>query len=468
MAANHRRRPALGLAVALGARGALVTLVALVALTSSACQDRASGKHDGEAAKPAQAAAEGAMCAEHGVLEAICTKHKPKLIPIFKAKGDFCEEHGLPMSVCPIHHPERGGKPLADVSADKAPADGTKVRLKTPDSARLAGIKTVKAEARPGGARLEVLASLTYDAAKWAQINARADGVVREVKADLGTVVARGAPLAVIESASVGADQSRIRAASSRVAVAEANFRREQSLAQQGVSAQKDVLTAEQELEAARAELAATRASLSVVGRSAGGSGYVLTAPIAGVVTKRNVTIGHMVGSAQEVLFEVVDTSSMRAELEIPEAELRRVRVGQEIVVTVEALPGEPFAGRIDYLAPEVDRETRTIKARAALANPQGLLRANMFGRAQIALGDAGGSVLVPRLAVQRVAGVDLVFVQVAPGEYDVRRVKAGAREGDRVELISGLAPGEELVTEGSFFLKTETLKGSIGAGCCE
>jgi membrane fusion protein, heavy metal efflux system len=447
--------------------GVFFAIVAGV-LSLSACNGKGAAGKGEAASEKGGALAEGAMCEEHGVLEAICTRCNPRLIPIFKSKGDYCEEHGLPMSVCPVHHPERGGKPAVDVAADKAPADGTKVRLKNQDLARKAGLKTAKAEARPGGARLEVLASVSYDASKWAQINARADGVVREVKVDVGKVVTRGAALAVIESASVGADQSRVRAAASRVTFAETIYAREQALKLQGVSAQTEVLAAQQELDAARAELSAVRASLGVVGRSAGGSGYVVTAPLAGVVTKRNATIGHMVGSSEEVLFEIVDTSSMYAELEIPEAELRRVRAGQEVSVSLDALPGEAFSGRIDYLAPEVARETRTTKARVTLANPQGLLRANMFGRAQILLGDAAASVVVPRMAVQRVAEVDLVFLQLAPGEYEVRRVKAGAREADTVELISGLSAGDEVVTEGSFLLKTETLKGAIGAGCCE
>lgn len=415
-------------------------------------------------------AADAALCPAHGVLEVLCTKCHPKLIPIFRAKGDFCEAHGLPLSICPVHHPERGGRPATEVTAgaDAAPAEGTLVRLASADTARLAGIETTPATARPGGARLEVLASITYDAAGWAQVNARADGVVREIAADIGAVVARGAPLAVIESAAVGADQSRVRAAASRVAVADESHRREASLQQQGIAARKDVLAAQQELDAARAELATARAALGVIGRSAGGSRYVLTAPIAGVVTRRSVTIGHMVGSAQEVLFEIVDTRRMRAQLAIPEADLRRVRVGQDIAVRVDALPDEVFAGRIDYIAPEVSRETRTTVARAALDNPDGALRANMFGRAHIALGAAAASVTVPRSAVQRVADVDLVFVQAAPGEYAVRRVATGAREGDRVELTAGVAAGEPVVTTGSFLLKTETLKGSIGAGCCE
>ena len=435
----------------------------LIVVLVAGCGDKES-----KAAKPASGElAEGAMCA-HGVLEGICTKCNPKLVPIFKSKGDWCEEHGFPMSVCPIHHPERGGKPAADVTKDKAPPDGTKVRLKTHETARLADIKTVAAEKRPGGARLEVLASITYDATKWAQVNARATGVVRAVKVDVGTAVKAGQQLAIIESAAVGADRSRLSAAASRVTLAEATLKREEQLVRDGISAPKNALAAKQELDAARAEQASARAAVGVVGPSAGGSGYALTAPIAGIVTKRAITIGHMVGSEGDVLFEIVDTSSMRAEIEIPETDLQRVRAGQEVTVTTDALPDAQFEGTIDYIAPEVQRETRTTKARATLANPDGALRANMFGRAQIALGDTAETVLVPRASVQRVANIDLVFVKLTETEYEVRRVKSGIREGGRVELVAGIKPGENVVSEGSFFLKTETLKGSIGAGCCE
>lgn len=175
-----------------------------------------------------------------------------------------------------------------------------------------------------------------------------------------------------------------------------------------------------------------------------------------------------MVEMNSGALFEIVDTSSMRAEIEVPEMELHRVRLGQQVTVKVDALPGSEFTGTIDFIAPEVTRETRTSKARATLANPEATLRANMFGKAQIALGQTESTLLVPRIAVQRVADVDMVFVTTAPGEYEVRRVKTGVREGDSVEITSGLKAAEQVVTEGSFLLKTETMKGSIGAGCCE
>jgi cobalt-zinc-cadmium efflux system membrane fusion protein len=91
-----------------------------------------------------------------------------------------------------------------------------------------------------------------------------------------------------------------------------------------------------------------------------------------------------------------------------------------------------------------------------------------MFGRAEIALGGARPTVMVPRAAVQRVKHVALVFVRAADDVFETRRVELGIADGDLVEIAKGVAAGEPVVTEGSFLLKTETLKGSIGAGCCE
>jgi len=102
------------------------------------------------------------------------------------------------------------------------------------------------------------------------------------------------------------------------------------------------------------------------------------------------------------------------------------------------------------------------------LANADGALRANMYGRASIAAGGAAAGVEVPRSAVQRANGAEVVFVRLSDTLYETRRVDCGARVDDWVYVTRGVTPGEDVVTVGSFLLKTETLKGSIGAGCCE
>lgn len=444
----------------------VAALAGVSALGSSGCNEKASPRSESPTARTA--AKEGEFCEEHGVLEAVCTKCNPKLIPVFQAKGDWCEEHGFPMSFCPIHHPERDGKPAAEVTgSDGAPPHGTKVRFKTKEAAAQAGIATVNAEERLGGARLEAIATIAYDATRRAEVNARAPGVVRSLKVDIGAKVAAGAPLAVIESAQVGEDKGRLDAANARVVAADTNYKRETDMFAKGISAKRDLEVAKQALDEAIAARNAASSSLGVVGARGGGSTYSLVTPLAGTVVRRNATIGHMV-SLEEALFEIVDTAAMWAEVDVPESELAHVAPGQATTITVENIPDRSFQGVIDYVAPEVDATTRTAKARVALRNPDGVLRANMFARAEIALANAKPTVMVPQPAVQRAKSVALVFVKLAPDQYEARRVKLGLTQGDMVEIIEGVKAGEEVATRGSFLLKTETLKGAIGAGCCD
>jgi membrane fusion protein, heavy metal efflux system len=453
----------------------LLILVPLIPLAlASGCGRKEAAKAP-EAAKQAAAeprkeTQEAGLCKEHGVLEALCTKCNPKLAPIFQAKGDWCAEHGFPESVCPICHPERGGKPAMDVAGDDAPPDGTKVILKGNDIARLAGIETTKAVAGRGAAEIIAPVVISYDATRVAQVSARAPGVVKRVSADIGSWVSAGTALAVIESATVSGDQSRLTAARSRVQTAEANYRREAELEKKGIAAKKEVQAAQQSLHEATAELESLQASLRGVGATNGSGGrYTVKAPVSGVVTQRTVSLDRYVDS-QTPLFEIVDTSSMWAEVALPEAELGNVKAGTNVVITMDGLSGREFRGSIAHIAPVIDPQTRTAKARVRLPNPGGLLRANMYGHARIPVGGSRSSSAVPRGAIQRAKSVKLAFVRLRPGEYEARRVQVASNHGngDLVEIASGVEVGEEIVVAGSFLLKTETLKDSIGAGCCE
>jgi len=453
-------------------RSLLVLVTILLLAAASGCGKKEAAKAP-EAAKQAAAEpkkeAEAGLCKEHGVLEALCTKCNPKLAPIFQAKGDWCAEHGFPESVCPTCHPERGGKPAMDVAGDDAPPDGTKVILKGNDIARLAGIETTKAVAGRGTAELIAPVIINYDATRVAQVTARAPGVVKRVSADIGDRVSAGTPLAVIESAAVSGDQSRLTAARSRVQTAEANYRREAELEKKGISAKKEVQAAQQSLRDATAELESLQASLRGVGADNNGGRYTVKAPVSGVVTQRTVSLDRYVDT-QTPLYEIVDTSSMWAEIALPEAELGNVKAGTKVVITVDGLSGREYRGSIAHIAPVIDPQTRTAKARVKLANPGGLLRVNMYGQARISAGGSRSSAAVPRGAIQRAKSVKLAFVRLAPNEFEARRVQVASNHGsgDLVEIASGVEVGEEIVVAGSFLLKTETLKDSIGAGCCE
>jgi cobalt-zinc-cadmium efflux system membrane fusion protein len=425
-----------------------------------------------EAAAPAEAptatsvVSEDGLC-EHGVLAPACPKCNPALAAVYLAKGDLCAEHGLPMSFCPIHHPEKGGRPSADVSTDEAPADGTKVRFKSAQVAERAGLVLAKAEARADEGGLEALATIAWDATRVALVSARSPGVVRELKVDVGSRVKRGQALAVLDSAQVGGERAAIEAARAKLALEELDLARLENLGPDGSVAPAEFDRARAERDAARAELAAAEAALGMVGAGEGTAGrYTLAAPLSGVVTRREAVVGgHVEDSA--VLFEVVDPSAVWADIDVPEADLGRVAVGQRVVFAADVLGPRAFAGTIDSIAPAIDPSRRTVLARASLANPDGALRANLYGTVRIATPDTA-AVALPAAALQRAKGKDLVFVRLADDLYEARRVEVAARQGDTVVLREGVAPGEDVVTEGSFMLKTETLEDSIGAGCCD
>jgi membrane fusion protein, heavy metal efflux system len=430
------------------------------------CERKVEPRRETAARTTATPLEEG-MC-EHGLLQVICTKCNAKLVAVFQAKGDWCPEHGFPMSVCPIHHPERHGRPEAQVGIDEAPASGTMVRFRTLQAAREAGIETVAAVPGMEGAGVFATATVVADASNVAVVNARAAGVVRSIRADVGSRVARGAPLAVLESSAVGEDRSRLETARARVAAAEATYRREKELYAKGVSALREVEEAERDLAAARAEVTAAAGALGMAGTEDGVAGnYVLRAPIAGTVTRRAATVGTLVGT-DVALFEIVNVSNLWADIDVPEASVSRVMPGQRIVLQVDGLPGRDFQGEVKFVSPVIDPATRTARARASLENRDGALRANMYAKARIIDNANTASVLVPKEAVQEAKGVQLVFVQLAPDAFEARRVRTLPAEDGRVAIASDVRPGERVVTTGSFLLKTETLKESIGAGCCD
>lgn len=447
----------------------------IVSILVAACQAPDSGSSPGETksqtaaveAASTVAATEG-MCGEHGVLEAICTKCNPKLIPVFQAKGDWCAEHGFPESFCPICHPDLGGRPSLDVTDDGAPSDGMIVKLKTKQVAKQSGFET--APALPGGQAGTVIAtaSIVADNAKSALVNVRVPGVVRKFQVELGAQVNEGDPLVTIESASLAEERARLQSARARSAVAEANYAREKNLYDKGISTLREMQVAKREVDEAAADVAASAAVLEIAGAEEGQGGtYELRAPINGVVTQRHFSVGALVDQEAPII-EIINTSTLWAEIDVPESQARDVAIGQRVVLQVDELPEREFEGVIQYVAPVIDTRTRTIRARASLDNRDGALRANMFARAHIFLYSLEAGVLVPRSAIQEAKGVQLVFIPVAEDEYRARRVRTVPSDGELIAVMDGLHVGENVVTTGSFLLKTETLKGSIGAGCCD
>jgi len=185
-----------------------------------------------------------------------------------------------------------------------------------------------------------------------------------------------------------------------------------------------------------------------------------LLAPISGVVSELTVREGAMV-QAGTPAFTLTDLSSVWISVEVPEAQASVLRQGQKADASIQTLPGKTFEGRIDYIYPDLNPQTRTVKARIALVNPGLVLKPGMF--AQVSLGAVARKALtVPTEAVIQTGTRSVVIV--ADGErFQPATVKTGARTDGHIEILSGLKAGERVVTSGQFLIDSEaSLRGAL------
>ncbi len=437
--------------------------------------------------------AERGQCAEHGVPEALCTRCDASLIPAFRATFDWCAEHALPESQCAACNPKLGEPPAAPAAPPPPSSpderqrgepragcrkESQRIALASPELARKVGIVTTPVVRAPFRDLVAVDAEVEHRSDRRAELSSRAPGVVREVKAELGRWVEAGAVLALVDSPDLGSARADLATAATLLALREKNLARELELAEAGVGSRRTAIEAEtQRAEAAidvrRAEQRLRNLGLSAeqVEEARGGavtdSVLAVRAPFAGVVVGRDAVQGKVVASGER-LATIVDTRTVWALLHLPEEVASRARLGAPIVFTTPGLRGEQFAGHVTWIATELDRRTRTLEARAELENPEGRLKANAFGAAEVGLGDGRDALLVPRDAVQWEGCCNVVFLPAGDQVFVARKVVLGGATGTHVEVLRGLDASDVVVSVGAFLLKTELLKGSIGAGCCE
>jgi len=159
-------------------------------------------------------------------------------------------------------------------------------------------------------------------------------------------------------------------------------------------------------------------------------------------------------------LLSVTDLSEVWVVGDLYEQDFRTVRVGSEAAITTPAYPGLTLHGRVSYIDPRVDPQARTAKARIEVPNADGCLRLGMY--VSVSFTTPGVStVVVPRSAVQAIGDRQVVFVPAGneDGKFIQRQVRVGSPIGDNYTVLSGLKPGETVVTEGSFFLRAEVLR---------
>lgn len=177
----------------------------------------------------------------------------------------------------------------------------------------------------------------------------------------------------------------------------------------------------------------------------------MITAPISGTVSARNVEVGEMASSGM-ASFTIVDTSVLIAEISVPDKTVKKVAKGQKVIVTINALDNKAVEGVVDSVSPVADEKTRTYGVKVKLPNGDGVLTAGMFARVQLPEDRRENVVAVPREVIKMENGI--AYIYIADGEVVRKKiVKTGLTDGKMTEITEGLTPDENVITEGQTFL---------------
>lgn len=358
-----------------------------------------------------------------------------------------------------------GEKAAAPEAKSEAAQEEKGIKLTAEEQER-AGIKLEEVTSRVFEDSVSVTATIRPNQDRIARIAPRVEGRIVRVAANLGDTVGIGQTLAVMDSVAVGEAQSSLLQAQSAQRVAQADFKRAESLSAEEIIPQRDFLKARGEMEKANAELRAAQDKLRLLGGSAGSGGraestFALTAPLAGTVIQKKATVGEL-GTPSEAVFTVADLSIVWIEANLTEDLLSKVKLGAAAVVTVGAYPGESFGGRVSYVANILDKDTRTVSARIEVANKDGRLKSEMFANARIATGSQKQAISVPDSAILLLQGQPTIFV-AEHGGFESRAIETGEKLSGRTVIKSGLKSGEQVVATGAYALKARMLKSQIG-----
>lgn len=370
-------------------------------------------------------------------------------------------------------HAAHAGDKHADPAGEKKPAgkdehtEAEKQLTLSSEEAQRAGIKVEEARLQSLGETLVVTATIHPDQDRLVRVSPRIAGRVLSAPAKLGDQVRAGQTLATLDSVEVGESHAAWTLAQTELRIAEADFKRAESLNAEEIIPKKDFLRAQADRDKAAAALRAAADRLRLMGGTPGGSnssGFSVNAALAGTVIEKKLTLGEL-ASPSEAMFTVADLSRVWIQAALPESALAKVHVGSHARVTVPAYPGQVFNGRVGHIGAMLDRDTRTVAARIEVPNADGRLKPEMFATATIDVaGDKREAIALPDAAIVLLEGVPTVFV-LEQGAYEARQVEPGERMAGRTVLKSGLKAGEQVVTEGSYALKARKLKSQLGHG---
>ncbi|HYW97408.1 MAG TPA: efflux RND transporter periplasmic adaptor subunit [Bacteroidales bacterium] len=304
------------------------------------------------------------------------------------------------------------------------------------------------------------------------RIGPRITAKVEKVMVDLGQHVSAGQSLASLSSIELGRIKAEYLGLKSRFETEQEAYKREKKLYEEKISSASEYLQARSQFDHTKAELESAEETLKLFGIPAERVGkndyplsyFVLKSPISGIVQERNLSPGQTL-SSESTPIHIVNNSEMWLMTDAYESDIANIRKGQGIVLTIKSLPGKQFEGEVDWISNALDQGTRTLKIRATIDNPDGLLKDGMYGTGNIKSHKDTDMPIVPVDAVQTVDNKKVIFV---PGDEDRSfmpiEVSTGKENNGWIEIAGNIRVGEPVVTHGAFELMSVLTSGSRSA----
>jgi len=324
------------------------------------------------------------------------------------------------------------------------------------DQAQRIGVTYAMATVAPLNREIRTVGQVTFDETRVKAIAPKIDGWVEHLHVDFtGQAVQAGAPLLSLYSPMLVTAQEELLLAK----------RLQADVASGSEDARRSALEL---LSSARRRLAYWDIPASDIARIERTEEVertlTLRAPVGGFVIEKNVLEGQKIMGG-ESLYRIADLSTVWVEGEVFEQDLASVRLGQRAVAELQALPGQEFPGRITYIYPTLNPETRTARVRVELPNPGLRLKPSMYATFRVTGTARPNTITVPRSAVLATGERSLVFIKRADGMLEPREVKVGLANDARVEILRGLAAGDTVVASATFLVDAESNLGSAMGG---
>jgi membrane fusion protein, heavy metal efflux system len=309
---------------------------------------------------------------------------------------------------------------------------------------------------------LRLTGAVAYNAFATTPVITQVGGPVSRILAVPGQRVKAGQPMLEVSSPDYSQLLDAYLKAADSSRLADKNYARAQDLYQHHAIAERDMEQAESDRNQAQADLNAADQGMKILGiknpadlaKAPSSAQVPVLAPISGEVVERLVSPGQVVQAGQTQAFTISDLSTVWVLANVYQADLSFVRSGDDVVVQTDAYPNS-FHGRISYVSPALDPNTRTLQARIVVDNPGGRLKRDMYCTVTVTAGSISNAVAVPDSSVLRDDNNEpFVYVATGANQFGRRGVEIGQSQNSQTQILKGISVGERVVGDGSLFLQ--------------